>query len=294
MDNKLSKKSIKWWRSLRRQRRISILNATDLKEEWHIHISPANIIAALLSFVLLLFIIILSLVAYTPVLEFLPGYRTDANKSRESLIQNMIKLDSMERMMNDMMTYNQNIALIMDGKTPVIRTISNSDSTIVTKVLVMPSHEDSLLRVQMEGSGEYSLNNSAPSRRTVRESIEKITPVEGGIILDRFDIKGGNFGVRIAASSGARVSAIDNGTVIMNVWTPETGHIVGLQHAGDLVSIYKNMSQTIVATGQTIKSGEMIGSVAESEAGGKDKAKPFEFELWDNGKPVDPEGYIVF
>ena len=32
-------------------------------------------------------------------------------------MQSVIRLDSMERMMNDMITYNNNIALIMEGKT---------------------------------------------------------------------------------------------------------------------------------------------------------------------------------
>ena len=94
-----------WWRGFIRKRRFNMLNATDNSEEWHMHISPASIFAAFLSFVLLLFILILSLVAYTPVLEFLPGYRTEAGRSRESLVQNIIRLDSMERMMNDMLTY---------------------------------------------------------------------------------------------------------------------------------------------------------------------------------------------
>ena len=68
-------KSIRaWWRGLFRKRRFNMLNATDNSEEWHMHLSPASIFAAFLSFVLLLFILVLSLVAYSPILEFLPGY----------------------------------------------------------------------------------------------------------------------------------------------------------------------------------------------------------------------------
>ena len=103
-----------WWHGFFRKRRFNMLNATDNSEEWHMHISPASIFAGLVAFLLLLFILTLSLVAYTPVLEFLPGYRTEADRSRESLIQNIIRLDSMERMMNDMLTYNENIAQIME------------------------------------------------------------------------------------------------------------------------------------------------------------------------------------
>ena len=182
----LFKKIRSWWRGLFRKRRFNMLNATDNSEEWHIHLSPASIFAALVAFLLLLFILILSLVAYTPVLEFLPGYRTEADRSRESLVQNIIRLDSMERMLNDMMTYNENISLILDGKTPVARSLPASDSTRASKLLVMPSHEDSLLRAEMEGDGPYSLaGDGTASRRQVREAIQLAPPVDG-IITDRF------------------------------------------------------------------------------------------------------------
>ncbi|WP_289303534.1 murein hydrolase activator EnvC family protein [Alistipes finegoldii] len=280
-----------WQRNFFRKRRFNMLNATDNSEEWHMHLSPASIFAAFVSFALLLFILILTLVAYSPVLEFLPGYRTEADRSRESLVQNIIRLDSMERMMNDMLTYNQNIALIMEGKTPVARVLANSDSTRATKVLVMPSPEDSVLRAQMEGDGEYAVTcRSGGSRRSVREAIELATPVEG-IITDRFDIRNGNFGIRIAAAASDRIAAVDNGTVVLSLWTPETGYMVELQHAGNLLSVYKGLSQSLVTKGQTIRAGELIGYNAEAEQG---EVRLFEFELWNNGKPVDPEGYIVF
>lgn len=280
-----------WQRNFFRKRRFNMLNATDNSEEWHMHLSPASIFAAFVSFALLLFILILTLVAYSPVLEFLPGYRTEADRSRESLVQNIIRLDSMERMMNDMLTYNQNIALIMGGKTPVARVLANSDSTRATKVLVMPSPEDSVLRAQMEGDGEYAVTGrSGGSRRSVREAIELATPVEG-IITDRFDIRNGNFGIRIAAAASDRIAAVDNGTVVLSLWTPETGYMVELQNAGNLLSVYKGLSQSLVTKGQTIRAGELIGYNAEAEQG---EVRLFEFELWNNGKPVDPEGYIVF
>ena len=279
------------WRNLFRKRRFNMLNATDNSEEWHIHLSPASIFAGLVAFVLLLFILVLSLMAYTPFMEFLPGYRTEADRSRESLVQNIIRLDSMERMMNDMLTYNQNIALIMEGKTPVARVLANSDSTRATKVLVMPSPEDSVLRAQMEGDGEYAVTGrSGGSRRSVREAIELATPVEG-IITDRFDIRNGNFGIRIAAAASDRIAAVDNGTVVLSLWTPETGYMIVLQHAGNLLSVYKHLSQSLVTPGQTIRSGTLIGYNADNTDSGE--MPLFEFELWNNGKPGDPEGYIV-
>ena len=124
----------------------------------------------------------------------------------------------------------------------------------------------------------------------MRDAIELATPVDG-IITARFDIRNGNFGIRIAAAASDRIAAVDNGTVVLSLWTPETGYMVELQHAGNLLSVYKGLSQSLVTKGQTIRAGELIGYNAEAEQG---EVRLFEFELWNNGKPVDPEGYIVF
>ena len=278
------------WHDLFRKRRIAMLDATDNSEEWHVHLSPAGIFAALVALSLVLFVVILSLMAYTPVLEILPGYRTDASRSRENLIRNILRVDSMERVMRDMMTYNENIALILDGKTPVVRTLAAADSARISKVLVMPSPEDSLLRLQMEGEGPYALKgDDVSSRRLLRESMELVSPAEG-IITSHFDIPAGNFGVRLATNgAGERVMAIENGTVILSQWSPETGYVTVVQHGGNLLSVYKNLSQSLVRAGQTVKSGELIGYTPAEGDG-----RLFEFELWNGGKPVDPEGYIVF
>lgn len=289
---KIFRKIASFWHNLFRKRRIAWINVQNGNEEWHLHLSPAGTFAAFVSFVLLLFIIVLSLVAYTPVLEFLPGYRTEATRARESLVQNIIRLDSMERVMNDMITYNQHIALIMEGKSPVVQTIVSSDSTRTSKILVMPSAEDSLLRAQMEGEGPYSLEASAAlSRRALRKSIELVSPVEGEII-HRFSIDEGRFGVAISTTSADRVTAIDGGTVIGSIWSPEHGQQLIIQHRNNLVALYRNLSQPLVSVGQAVRAGELIGYTATDETG--DEKRPFEFELWSNGKAVDPEGYIIF
>lgn len=285
------RKTEKMGRELFRKRRLSLQNATDNAEEWHIHLSPAGAFSAFVAFALVLFILILAFAAYTPVLEFLPGYRTEATRSRESLVQQIVRLDSMERLMNDMLTYNNNIALIMEGKTPVVRLRPTQDSTRLSKTLVMPNAADSALRTQMEGDGPYALNRTG-SRRSVREAIDMTVPVEG-IITQRFDLKDERFGITVAAATGTQVAAVDNGTVVLSLWSPQTGYMIEIQHAGNLLSVYKNLAESMVTKGQRVRAGEIIGSSGElsREAGDPNL---FGFELWSNGKPVDPEGYIVF
>ena len=266
---------------------LTLQNEVDNAEEWHMHISVVRIRSVTSAFVLLLFILILA-GGLHPVL-FLPGY--EANRSREMLLQNIMRLDSIERQMTQMRTYSDNIALIMEGKTPVVRNVGGLDSIKADKTLVMPSREDSLLRIQMEGEGPYGLGKS-PSRKTLREAMAMTAPVEG-IITEKFDTKLGQYGIRIAAAPGSQVSAVDNGTVVLSLWSPEEGYVVQVQHADNVLSIYKNLAQSMVSTGLRLRSGEVLGYSNDPQAEGTD-SKLFGFELWSDGKPVDPEGYIVF
>jgi len=274
-----------------RKRRLSVMNATDRSEEWYIHLSPAGAAAALVAVVLVLFIGVSILVSYTPLLEFIPGYRANANRSREGLIANIMRMDSMERQMRDMLTYNQNIALIMDGKTPVVRTIAGSDSVRLDKTLVMPSYEDSLLRAQMEGKGPYSLGRTA-SPRGKAGTVGLTTPMTG-IVTSRFDIRGNSLGVTVAAAPGSQVSAVADGTVALVLWSPNAGYTLAVQHSDNLLSIYKQLSKIPVTTGQRVLAGEVVGYNGDPAETSGD-TNQIEFELWSEGKPVDPESYIIF
>lgn len=286
----LFQKIFHWGSELLRKRRLSMQHAASGEEEGHLHISPAGLLSALLALVLILFFLILTLVAYTPILEFLPGYRTEATRSREDLVSNIMRLDSMERVMNDMLTYNENISLVLDGRSPVVRSRIESDSLKLDKRIVAPNAADSLLRSQMEGEGPYSLGGGAASRRSVREAIEMITPVEG-IITRRFDAREQVLGVRVATEPAAEVAAVEGGTVIQSLWSPDAGHTILIQHNANLISLYRNLTRSNVTAGQRVKSGELIGVTGDNNREG---LNPFEFELWSNGKAVDPEAYIIF
>lgn len=280
-----------WWKGLTRKRRFSMLGVEERNEEWHILISPAGAFAGISALIFLIFLIVLLLVAYTPIVEFLPGFKSSAARSRESLMESVMRLDSLERRMNEMLVYNDNISLIMNGKTPAVRTTIATDSIHRAKALILPSLEDSLLRAQMEGNGEYGLHTTVRANSSMRENMEMSVPIEG-IITAHFNLREGIYGIRMASAAMAQVTAITDGTVVSAGWTPDNSHIVQIQHPNGLISVYKNLSQTLVIKGQVVKGGEVLGYSAETPA--SDGSNNFELELWNGGKAVDPEGYIVF
>lgn len=277
--------------NLWRKHRLSLRDERDNREMWYMYISPLSIVAGILALVLVLFIVILSSVAYTPLLEFLPGYQ--GNRTRTILLENIVRLDSMERQLSQMKVYSDNIALIMEGKTPVMRSLTDQNQSTTDKSIVMPSVEDSILRAQIEGDGDYSIANQASSRRSVRESMELVSPLAGGVIVNQFSPRSGSMGVSIASTADTQVVAIGEGTVILTTWSPDDGYLVEVQHAGGLLSIYRNMTQSLVEVGQKLKAGQIVGYNADATDEGN-TPQLLQFEIWSDGKPVDPESYIVF
>lgn len=275
------------FRSMFRRRRVSVSDPENRLETRYIHISPAGFAMSIVATIFLMFCIVLALVAYTPVLDFLPGYRTDATKARETLMRSLIRIDSLERRMNDMLAYNESIILVMDGKTPAVRSIQN-DSLPRDKSIVPASQADSLLRQQMESDGKYGIRTSPTVGRT---NINAVAPMEG-IIAERFDMKSGLYGIRIAGAPESQIVAIADGTVILNDWSPDAGNSVAIQHPNGMISVYRRLSGTLVVKGQRVKSSEVIGYSTAGEE--KDDLSTFAFELWSDGKPVDPESYILF
>lgn len=278
--------------NLFRSKRLSMTDIVRRKEDWNVRISAAGLIGGVAAFCLFMFLLVLLLVAYTPVLDIFPGYRTSAEHSHDELVQSIMRIDSLERRMNDMLTYNENIAMIMEGRTPVLRTPMNDDTTRLDKTLVPPSQLDSLLRAQMEGDGDYSLSRTLREREHGGSLPEFAVPVEG-IITRHFSRNDNYFGVGIQAAPNAPVTAIDDGTVIDVAAGVDGGNTVTVQHFNGFISVYRNLAQILVSKGQPLKSGQVIGYNAMHEVG--DRTNPLvELEIWNEGKAADPETYIVF
>ncbi len=275
-------------RNLREKHRLSLRNQHDDSEVWYMFISPLNIVSVVVAVVLVLFVIILSTVAYTSILDLVPGY--PGSRSRAMLVENIMRLDSMERELSNMRVYSDNIALVMAGKTPVMRTLPEADAfspELTDKTMVPRTAEDSLLRSQMEGEGEYALNK-ASSVRKLRESFELAAPVSG-IVIEKFDPRSGQYGVGITTTAEQPVVAVAAGTVILSMWSPDEGYVMQVQHPDNIVSVYKHVEQVIRQVGERVRVGEILGYTASEPDRGV-----MVFELWNNGTAVDPEGYILF
>lgn len=275
---------------LRNKFRFSIFNDTTHEE---LFVFRANGLMMLLSIVLSVIFIVISvtvLISYTPLREFIPGY-PDAQTRRE-IVQNALKLDSLEKTVRLWDFQLNNIQRIATGQPPLELgdIIINQDSANTEGISGLTSKEDSLLRLEVMKQEQFNIGTES-NRVNQIEGLHFFPPVKG-IVSDGFNLATNHPYIDIAAPANSVISAVLDGTVIMAAWTDETGFTIQIQHSNDLISIYKHNSKLLKRTGDKVKAGSAIALVGNT--GSLSSGYHLHFELWYKGTAVDPAKYINF
>ena len=156
--------------------------------------------------------------------------------------------------------------------------------------------EDSILRAEYERQSGYNLYNNNEQdhffTKPAKTGFTFFTPITG-IITNHFNLEEGHYGVDIVAESNQTIKAVLEGTVIFAEWTLETGYVIEIQHGNNIISVYKHNAELLKDIGTVVRAGETISIIGNS--GELYTSGPhLHFELWHNGKPIDPEKYIIF
>ncbi len=279
-------------RNLRDKYRLSIRKKDSDKEVWYTYISTYRIISNVIIYLSLIFIIISATIIYTPILDLLPGY--PGSKSRELLISNIMKIDSMEQKMLNISSYLENKLLITNGQTtssPISVPEVDSTNNEMFKP-IKPTPEDSIMRAQLDSVGMYKLPELSHKSKVLLGSSNLMSPVNG-LVVNKFDPSQKFYGVEIATAGNKPIMSINDGSVIFATWTPELGNVIQIQHKENLVSTYKNATHILYSIGDIVKNGEVIGYTGDGISG-EDNKGLMTFEIWHNGVPVDPEKYVWF
>ena len=100
-------------------------------------------------------------------------------------------------------------------------------------------------------------------------------------------------GVDFAAAAGANVLAVSDGTVKSVTASTLEGTVVTVEHADGLVSIYKGLNADgVIAEGAAVKTGDVIGTVAETMMIEQLEGTHLHLEMQANGAYVDPMDYL--
>lgn len=280
------------WHTLVNKRQLLMRERGEDRIYWKVNISPLALWGGIIGLLAMIFFTLLLLMAHTSILDIFPKYRTASERLNEQLTESIMRLDLMERNMNDILAYNEAVATIMGGSTPTLHSTVLTDTIRYDKSRILPTRADSLLRDALESiTSEYSLSNTKPLQS---ESAMFSAPIKGSITRN-FDAPESSFDIAILSIDGSdSVMTVENGTVLAVEEQVDGTLSVMIQHAEGYISVYKNLGETLVRKGQTLQSGAVIGRIATAEGDGIEARGTLTFELWRNGTAIDPELYILF
>ncbi len=279
-------------RSWRDKYRFSVYNDKTFEQVWHVRMTRYNGFLLLVFIVLMIIGITASLITFTNLREFIPGY-PDGNTLR-NMRMNSIRLDSLEMELEKRDQYFRNLNAIISGEEPVDRVAGQDTLSNYENITFNTSEEDSLLRLQVEREEQYNLTltTSRPDENISLANVHFFPPVKG-IVSGSIDPRTKHYGTDIVTTPKAIVSAALDGTVMFTGWTMETGYVIQIQHANNLITVYKHNATLLKQQGDIVRAGEGIGIVGDS--GELYTSGPhLHFEIWYNGEMLNPENYILF
>jgi murein DD-endopeptidase MepM/ murein hydrolase activator NlpD len=92
-------------------------------------------------------------------------------------------------------------------------------------------------------------------------------------------------GVDFSVPTGTEIRAIADARVRFAGTMSGFGNVVWLDHGGSILSVYAHLSVIRVTEGAFVRRGDVVGS---SGATGDVTAPHLHFEVWRNGREVDP------
>lgn len=141
------------------------------------------------------------------------------------------------------------------------------------------------------------LENRFDDRSLMISSTPAVTPTKG-ILTSRFGYRPDPFtkrrtfhaGIDIVAPRGKEVQAPGDALVVKTGRVRGLGNAVYLSHGYGITTRYGHLHKILVEEGQRVKRGDPIGQVGNT---GRSTGVHLHYEVREDGRPVDPLGYIL-
>ena len=243
--------------------------------------SPKNVVLWLLVYTILCVFIGFYAVSLTGLDSFLlpadTGLR-EANKQKiERLNQKIIFL---AKELEGLKVSNQKLkyALIL------------GDSTIFDSLQQVPDSVEQNNGKKIEGNLSAILTRLFFEVKNSQQDFIFIKPVTG-YISRHFNPLKGHMGIDYVVKEGTPVYAAGGGYIIFADYTIDDGYMIIINHGNGFLSIYKHLSTLIKHQRDIVEQGELIALSGNS--GRRTTGPHLHFELWQDGKPVNPEKLLI-
>ncbi len=259
---------------------------------------------AIILVVLLLFSnsILLSVLAFTPMMDFVPGFDIISHEEVQQFQELKKKMIQITADFERIKRNNERLNLLLEGKTiPYDKRLLDSNyvkekmrQDSINLLIKKPSFENNILLVFrhfLENVLSVSYKNELTNDSSHFSSrIFFISPVQG-IITQDFDPKNGHYGIDFGIKRGTQVRAACSGIVIFSDYTINDGYKLILLHNEGYISIYKHLDILLKKEKEKVNQGDVIA--LSGNTGKLTTAPHLHFEVWKNNQPINPKKICV-
>ncbi|WP_226389986.1 M23 family metallopeptidase [Penaeicola halotolerans] len=205
-----------------------------------------------------------------------------------------ITVDSLLEVSESREVYLANLKSIIGEDTVNLSLTPEQPGDVLTNTdqinLMSKSAIDLEFRKEFEGMGIEDLSNQSTAQSQITE-LFFFSPIQG-VVSSSFNPKLDHFGLDIVSQKNEPVKVVADGTVLMASWTQDAGYVIAVQHANDLISVYKHNASLLKKVGNFVRGGEIISIIGNT--GELTSGQHLHFELWYKGNPLNPEEFISF
>ena len=97
-------------------------------------------------------------------------------------------------------------------------------------------------------------------------------------------------GIDIAAGLGSPIRAAADGSVARARWSGGYGRLILLRHDLGYATLYGHASRLLVKEGERVRRGQIIAAMGST---GRSTGSHVHYEVWFNGKTVDPKRFLA-
>ncbi len=201
-----------------------------------------------------------------------------------------IEYNSVEQAKNDLQANKQELAAAL-AETQRLTEQLTALNTNMQSLLEKAKEEETLVSDKIQ-----ELENAYTAAEN-REQQQWLLPMQYKACTSRFGgrehpVEGGakfHYGVDLAADAGTPIVASRSGTVSTAIYDNSAGYYVIIDHLDGYTSRYMHMSKFIVAEGQFVVAGQIIGYCGST---GVSTGNHLHFGIYKDGKAVNPADYI--
>jgi len=278
----------KLMKKLKSRFRLTVLNERTYEETLSYSLTPLNLIVMFGGLITVFGFLIYLLVAFTPLKNYIIPDFADTAMREEARIAR-VKVDSLSDVIRKNEKYLADLHTVLSGGT-LTNTADTSAHKQVQKADLnyQINSVDNSLREKISEQDRFQLN-AEEENSTSKKGLLLFKPVNG-TLSSSFNPKEGHYGIDLIAPKEDPVKAVMDGTVILSSFTANDGNVIQIQHANNLISVYKHNSALLKKSGDYVKAGESIAFIGNS--GDHSDGPHLHFELWEGGIPVNPLDYL--